>query len=143
MSGKSEFAEGLAKAAREAFEEVTGSADDAAKARRQRAIDAAKYKDSPEAYKDRVRRRKQKAAQVKAKKSRQKLARSKQQFGETLKPVISVLRKRGTNWSTFVDTRMNKDPNLAKLATKKAKRARVRELLDELGEDGFIERFNL
>jgi hypothetical protein len=143
MSGKSEFAEGLAKAAREAFEEVTGGADDVAKAKRQRAIDAAKRKDSPQAYEDRRKRRQQKAVKVKAQKSKEKLTRSKQEFSETLTPVIAVLKRRGTNWSSFVDTRMNKDPNLAKLAGRKARRARVRELFDELGEEGFIKRFNL
>lgn len=143
MSGKSEFAEGLAKAAREAYDEVLGGADDAAKARRQRAIDAAKKKDSPEAYHARAERRRIKAAKIKGEKIRKKRARSRQKFAETVGPVKRLLRKRNMNWSTFAGTRMAKDPNISKLPTTQAKRERVRELFDELGEEGFIKRFNL
>lgn len=61
---------------------------------------------------------------------------------DRMKPVRSILRKRGYSWPKFKHQRLDKDPNLSKLSQRK-KKERLAELYEQLGEDGFIKRFNL
>lgn len=100
MSGRSEFAEGLGKAAREAYDDV--------------------FNMKP----------------LSKRKARTEAIRS------GLDPVKKVLRQRGYSWPSFVEKRASVDPNLSKL-TKKQRNERIISLFEELGEDGFIKRFNL
>jgi hypothetical protein len=61
---------------------------------------------------------------------------------DAMKPIRALIKKRGFNWMKFKEQRLDKDPNLSKLGPG-LRKERLVEIYNELGEDGFIERFNL
>jgi len=172
MSGKSEFAEGLTKAAWEALEDVTGLAKKAKKAKKKKpslnlkkpenptikgvnrgakhwsgnSLTWAPEDARPEATVEETRNLR-KWVKKKGKSGQWEDTTPERNFETALRKdqvaqVVKVLNSKGWSWPRFVNQRVKLDPNLSKL-TIKQRQKRAFELLQELGKEGFIKRFNL